>query len=99
MGFFSDGILYDPKWKKLFEGEFINNQPKEIKNNYLYKLNENTKFIGDLSEGKYQGFCKLYKDSKLLYEGNFKDGLYEDNGILFINVNIKYKGLFNKGKI
>ena len=99
MGLFSYGILYDPKGEKIYEGEFIKGQPKEIKNINLYELNGNIKFKGDLSEGKYQGFGKLYENNILLYEGNFKDGLYEDNGILYIDENTKYIGTFNSYKL
>ena len=98
MGLFSKGSLYDPKGEKIYEGEFIKGQPKEIKNIKLYELNGNIKFIGDLSEGKYQGFGKLYENNRLIYQGNFKDGFYEGNGILYIDEDTKYEGLFKEGK-
>ena len=102
-GFFDSGsyiygILYDPEGNKIYEGEFMNNQPRTSSNIKLYELNGNIKFIGDLTEGKYQGFGKLYKHSKLLYEGNFKDGFYEGTGILYVDENTKYEGIFKKGK-
>jgi len=102
-GFFDSGsyiygILYDPEGNKIYEGEFMNNNPKTCTNIKLYELNGNIKFIGDLIEGKYQGYGKLYKNSKLLYDGNFKDGYYELNGILYVNENTKYEGIFKKGK-
>ena len=98
MGSYIHGKLYDPQGNLIYDGEFMNNHPKEIKNVNLYELNKNIKFTGDLSKGKYQGYGKLFKNNNLLYEGNFKDGLYEGNGILYIDENTKYNGQFKDGK-
>ena len=98
MDLFIKGILYDPEGNKIYEGEFMNGQPKECKNINLYEINRNLIFTGDLMDGKYIGHGKLYKETKLLYEGNFKDGLYDGYGILYINEDCKYEGLFKEGK-
>ena len=98
MGQYIHGILYDPEGNKIYDGEFINNLPKKCKNINLYEIDGNLKFVGNISEGKYQGKGNLYKDNKLLYEGNFKDGLYEGNGVLYVDENNKYEGFFKEGK-
>ena len=97
-GSYIKGKIYDPQGNLIYDGEFLNNQPKEIKNVNLYELNKKLKFTGDLSSGKYQDFGKLYQNNILLYEGYYKDGLYEGNGILYIDENTKYEGQFKKGK-
>ena len=70
MGEYIHGTLFNPEGNKIYEGEFINNLPKECKNIHLYEIDGNLKFVGNISEGKYQGKGNLYKDNKLLYEGN-----------------------------
>ena len=80
---FIKGTLFSPEGNKVYEGEFIDNYPKEGKNITIYNINGNTEYIGDLFNGKYNGYGKLfetkyYKDIK--YEGLFKDGLYHGLG-------------------
>ena len=98
MNTYKSGALYDPEEKKIYEGEFSNNKPKECKNIKLYELNGYIKFIGDLSEGKYQGYGKLYRNNNLLYDGCFKDDLYDGKGLLFIDAN-RCEGDFQNGII
>jgi len=98
MGSFIYGSLYNPQGNKLYEGEFIDNKPKESKNIKLYELNMDLKFEGGLSEGKYHGNGKLYQDKKLIYEGNFQNGLYGGNGILYLDEISRYEGFFKEGK-
>ena len=97
-GKFIKGTLYDPEGNKIYEGEFNNNNPKECKNITLYDLNKKIIFIGDLSEGKYNGYGKIYQDNNLIYEGNFKDDIYEGKGVLYIDEISKYEGTFKEGK-
>ena len=97
-GSYTYGTLFDPEGNQIYEGEFMDDQPKEVNNINLFHLNGKLKFTGDLKEGKYQGHGKLYKNDNLLYEGNFKDGYCEGNGILYIDEKQKYEGLFMKGK-
>ena len=97
-GSYVQGALYSPDGNKIYEGEFINNKPKEYKDIKLYELNGNLLFIGDLAEGKYQGNGKLYENSHLLYEGNFANGYYEGYGTLYLDEITKYEGMFKEGK-
>ena len=74
-----EGIYYNPKGEKLYEGEFKNEIPKESKNIIIYDDNTNKIYEGEIHDGKYEGFgieyCPFIKD-KILYKGNFKNSLY-----------------------
>ena len=88
---FIKGILFSPEGNKVYEGEFIDNYPKEGKNITIYNIKGIIKYIGDLFNGKYNGCGKLLKTiycycdeyycrDKIIYEGQFKDGLYHGFG-------------------
>ena len=47
----------------------------------LVKSNE--VYIGTFHESKPDGFLKLYRNSKLYYEGNWKDGTFNGEGTLY----------------
>ena len=105
---FIKGVLFSPGGNKVYEGEFIDNIPKERKNIPLYKINGKTEYIGDLFNGKYNGYGKLletrYKDyEEIKYEGQFKDGLYHGfgKGKLFQDKysEFLYEGNFINGKM
>jgi hypothetical protein len=75
---FIKGTLFSPQGDKVYEGEFIDNYPKEGKNITIYDINGNTEYIGDLFNGKYNGYGKLFETryyENIKYEGQFKDGL------------------------
>ena len=101
------GILFSPEGNKLYEGEFIDNYPKEGKNVTIYNIHEDIEYIGDLLNGKFDGYGKLYEmldghRNFLKYEGSFKDGLYHGfgKGKLFKKYSeFLYKGNFVKGKM
>ena len=99
-GEFKYGTLYDPEGKIIYKGEFKNNNPKEGYNIELYKFDGYLKYKGDFYDFKYHGIGKLYLDfNKISYEGDFKYGLCEGNGILYLNNNEKYEGEFKNGNI
>lgn len=99
-GEYKYGILYDPKGEIIYEGEFGNNNPKEGKDLKLYNFDGYLKFNGDIFDCQYTGIGKLYSGlNKLSYEGEFKNGLCEENGIFYGDNNEIYKGEFKNGKI
>ena len=60
-------------------------------------LSNQTQYFGDIVEGKKQGKGKLIFSDGSFYEGNFKDDLFNGNGIL-VKDNYIYKGDFLNGK-
>ena len=80
---FIKGTLFSPKGDKIYEGEFIDNIPKEGKNITIYNIKGIIEYIGDLFNGKYNGYGKLfdiYCYDEIKYEGQFKDGFYHGFG-------------------
>ena len=82
---FIKGTLFSPDGYKVYDGEFCNNIPKEGKNISIYNINGFIDYIGDLLDGKYNGNGKLfltrdYYENELIYEGQFKNGLYHGFG-------------------
>ena len=103
---FEKGILFSPLGTILYEGEFIDNYPKEGKNLEIYNIHRNLEFIGDFVNGKYNGSGKLYDTIEgnpvLKYEGSFKDGFYHGfgKGKLFKKYSeFLYVGNFINGKM
>ena len=99
-----NGVLYDPYGIKIYEGEFINNNPKEVKNIKLSEYDENLKYEGEILNGQYSGFGKLYHGgiNYKYYEGFFLNGLFDGKGILFDfieedHLDKKYEGEFKNG--
>ena len=68
-----------------------------IKKGELLYLNDD-KYIGDLNENKYDGFGKFYLKGHLSYEGNYKLGKKNGNGIFYYLNNDKYIGEFKDDK-
>ena len=100
-----DGISYDPNGNKIYEGIFINENPKEGKNLRIYEYNGEIKYEGDFLEGNYNGYGILYGKGSIteynlkLYEGEFKEGKYyglgkkyQDN---YLGNYLYYEGNFN----
>jgi len=82
---FIKGTLFSPIGDKVYEGEFIDNYPKEGKNITIYNINGNIEYIGDFFNGKFNGYGKLLENrlgcyKNLKYEGQFKDGFYHGLG-------------------
>ena len=82
---FINGTLFSPKGDKLYEGEFFDNYPNEGKNITIYNINRNIEYLGDLFDGKFNEYGKLFENREfcyenLRYEGQFKDGLYHGFG-------------------
>ena len=103
---FIKGKLFSPKGDKVYEGEFIDNYPKEGKNISIYNINRIIEYIGDLFNGKYNGYGKLfdtYCDEEIKYEGQFKDGLYHGfgKGKVYLDKfsELLYEGNFIEGKM
>jgi len=84
------------------QGNIIVDLKKDIiKKIKIYGIEGYLKYEGDYYQSKYSGFGKLYGgcDNKLLiYEGLFKDGLYEGKGILKDRYKYEYNGSFKEGK-
>ena len=78
------GIYYDPKGIKIYEGEIMNDIPFNANNIIIYNDNTNKIYQGDIKDGKYEGFgkeyCSLISD-KILYEGTFKNNYYIDHNL------------------
>ena len=100
---YEKGILYNSEGIIIYEGNFMNDiyEKRKIYNSLGY-----LEYEGEYYKKKYSGFGKLYEGfsrEKLIYEGFFKDGLYEGIGILR-KFNIRggeyeeYLGSFKKGK-
>ena len=89
---FANGVLYDPFGIKIYEGEFMNNIPKEGNNLKIYEYDENLKYEGVILNGQYNGFGKLYQKgiNSNYYEGNFLNGFYDGKGILYDFINDGY---------
>ena len=99
-GKFKYGRIYDPKGDIIYEGEFKDNKPKEGKNIELYKLDGYLEYKGDFFNYKYHGKGKFYLNFNVLsYEGDFKYGLREGNGILYGKNNERYEGEFKNDNI
>jgi len=91
-----NGKLYDLECKIIYQGKFIGGKP--IKGNHIkfYDLNKNLKYDGDLKDGKYHGFGKIYKKNNLYYEGNFENDTIYGKGIKYYkNGNKHIEGYFD----
>ena len=104
------GFGYGTVEKKIlkFEGEYLNGQRhgkgKE------YNIEGDLMYEGDYLNGKRHGQGKEYYDQgilgrglkKILYEGEFKNGLYDGIGILYnvglASYGIEHQGIFEKGE-
>ena len=60
MDYFIKGTLFSPEGNIVYEGEFIDNYPKEGKNIIIYNINRIIEYIGDLFNGKYNGYRILF---------------------------------------
>ena len=95
---YENGILYDPQGNIVFEGSFLNDIFEKRK---ISDLEGYLQYEGKYYKSKYFGFGKLYggyQCKSLIYEGFFKDGLYEGKGILKDNYLYEYVGSFKEGK-
>ena len=89
--------------QKIEKDMVFDNGNIEILKKYYYSSNR------IMYEGKcnkflrYEGFGKLYFDTtdenhNLQYEGNFLNGKFHGDGILYSTINKKYEGSFHNGK-
>ena len=96
-GNFISGKSYSPEGMILYEGEFKNFLPKKGKNIKSYELNGYLKYEGNFENFNYHDYGKLYltiPSNPLLYEGEFKFGLFNGKGILYEKNYKKYEGSF-----
>ncbi|WP_409342470.1 stalk domain-containing protein [Paenibacillus sp. MBLB4367] len=56
------------------------------------------KYVGDLRQGKFEGFGRYYQAGKLVYEGAFRDGKVEGQGTLYYDSGSRYVGTLRDGK-
>lgn len=56
-------------------------------------------YIGYFHDSKPNGFLKLYKDGKLYYEGNWKDGVFNGEGTLYKEDGSIKKGTWENGRL
>ena len=71
---------------------------KKIKDDtYLVKYNENTIYIGEIIDGKYNGYGK-YFSKHIIAHGEFKDDKLNGNGVLIVN-NKYFNGNFIDNKL
>lgn len=62
------------------------------------RLSDETVYIGNLSNGKKTGKGIIKKiTGEILYEGDFKDDLFEGNGMLYLDEGLTFTGQFSKG--
>ena len=64
---------------KSFEGEFENGLFK--KGTYIYG---NKKYVGELLNGRLDGYAEYYVNNKPVYKGNYKNGLKVGKGICYV---------------
>ena len=76
---------------------------EELKNNdeikYKVCFFNDVKYIGDISDGKFNGHGELYLSERIYYKGNFKDNLFHGKGQLFSNFCDIYNGNFFEGYV
>ena len=83
----------------LFLGEADQNLPQG-RGCFIYNGNENggLKWIGYFNNGEKSNFGKLYnEEGKLIYEGEYKNGIRNGEGIYYYNNGLKYEGEFVNG--
>ena len=56
-------------------------------------------YIGHFHESKPNGFLKLYRNGKLYYEGNWKDGAFNGEGTLYKEDGCIKKGTWENGRL
>ena len=94
---FIEGIMYDPNENKIYEGNFMNNKPKEAKNIKLYKLNGELEYEGDILNGQFHAHGTLYEIGNyerkekyttfkyLKYVGEFKNDKFNGKEKLYVD--------------
>ena len=87
------GIIKNKNNETVYEGEF---KYGNFENGTLYFTNG--KYIGQFIDNK-RSKGKLYKDNKLIYDGEFKNDKYEGNGTLYIDNDYIYVGEFKNNKM
>jgi hypothetical protein len=62
------------------------------------RLSDDTIYIGNLVHGKKTGKGIIKKiTGEIVYEGDFKDDLFEGNGMLYLDEGLTFTGQFSKG--
>ena len=105
--------LFELNGDLIYEGDFL--EGKYHGQGTLYEIGKyerkgifsefkRKKYIGEFNNGNFEGTGKLYMDHSLgkylYYEGKFKNGLFNDEGILFYQNGKKfYDGNFKDGQI
>ena len=90
-----DGKCIEVISDETFEG-FYKNGIRDGKCTITY--NNKDKFIGNLSNGKKEGYGEQYSfKTKMTYKGEFKNNLYEGNGEIINDNGYYYKGGFLAG--
>jgi len=94
---YQEGILYDPDGNEIYEGLFMNNNPKEGKNLKLYRTSGNINYEGKILNGEYHGHGILYGKTKIernriqselqfiKYIGEFKNHKFNGKGQLYLD--------------
>ena len=94
---YQEGILYDPDGNEIYEGLFMNNNPKEGKNLKLYRTSGNINYEGNILNGEYHGHGILYGKTKIernrmqselqfiKYIGEFKNHKFNGKGQLYLD--------------
>ena len=79
-------------------GEFSNNLPNGY-GNFYFDDGTGNYYEGQFKNGKFNGKGTKYnQDNKIIYEGDFVDGMMEGNGKLFYDNGSYYVGEFKEGK-
>ena len=87
-----EGIFMNTKNEIQMEGLFTNN---EIMSGYGIQY----KYVGGMVNGKKEGYGILIQVPRknVVYDGEWKNGLYHGHGILYKGIFKKYEGGFTKG--
>ncbi len=95
------GILYNSDTgEPIYNGEFVKNEFSGMGN---YYFDDDQYYVGEFDKSKFAGDGYLYGNYKngeqnLLYQGNFKDNLYNGEGKLYLDDgSLLYEGEFKDG--
>ena len=89
------GIFYNEQNGDYYIGEFEYNQKQGIAS--IYNDNCNYEYEGCVSKGVKEGMG-IYKNSKILYKGEFKNNLYNGYGKI-LNGGSMIEGIFKNGDV
>lgn len=92
------GSLSMNDWKELPDGKFLGKEKKNRPEGFGVLLTDNTTLIGNFHKGKLDdGVVTILLNNQLLYHGQYEDGKYNGNGLLYNKGKKYYQGDFDDG--